>query len=232
MGRALSDKAGEGAAGHRERLRKKFRSAGVDGLHDYELLELLLFRAIPRRDVKPLAKRLIAEFGGVAEALSADWERLAQVDGISETVATELKVVHCAALQLLKGAVRKGPVISSWSALLDYCRASMSFGKVEEFRIFFLDNRNRLIADEVQQTGTVNHTPVYPREVVKRALELGASSIILVHNHPSGDCTPSKADIEVTKQVAEAANSLGVTVHDHLIIGAGEHASFKSLGLL
>ena len=220
------------AKGHRERLRERFRKAGPDGLHDYELLELVLFRAIPRRDVKPLAKTLIETFGGFAEVVSADYERLLEIPNVSQAIATELKIVQAAALTLARQKVLDRPVIGSWRALLDHCRASMAYRKTEEFRILFLDKKNILIADEVQQTGTVDHTPVYPREVVKRALELSASAIILVHNHPSGDCTPSRADIEMTKQIVEAAKPLKINVHDHLVIGRGEHASFKSLGLL
>ena len=220
------------AAGHRERLRARFRKAGVDGLQDYELLELVLFRAIPRRDVKPLAKEMIEKFGGFAETLSAPIERLTEVKGVSDSVATELKVVQAASLKLAQERVLKRPVIASWNDLLAYCRAAMADEKTELFRILFLDKKNILIADEVQQRGTVDHTPVYPREVVKRALELGASAIILVHNHPSGDPTPSRADIDMTNQIVTAAKALNIRVHDHLVIGHDRHASFKSLGLL
>lgn len=220
------------AAGHRERLRARFRKTGSEGLHDYELLELVLFRAIPRRDVKPLAKDLIKTFGGFAEALAAPIERLTEVKGVSENVAQELKIVQAAAVKLSQERVLKRPVISSWDALLSYCRAAMADEKTELFRILFLDKKNILIADEVQQRGTVDHTPVYPREVVKRALELGASAIILVHNHPSGDPTPSRADIDMTRQIIDAATALNIRVHDHLIIGHKHHASFKTLGLL
>ncbi|MEM9619159.1 MAG: DNA repair protein RadC [Pseudomonadota bacterium] len=220
------------AAGHRERLRARFRKAGVDGVQDYELLELVLFRAIPRRDVKPLAKELIATFGGFAQTLAAPIERLTEIKGVSDSVAQELKIVQAAAVKLAQARVLKRPVISSWDALLSYCRAAMADEKTELFRILFLDKKNILIADEVQQRGTVDHTPVYPREVVKRALELGASAIILVHNHPSGDPTPSNADIEMTKQIVSAAKALHIGVHDHLVIGHEHHASFKSLGLL
>ena len=220
------------AAGHRERLRAKFRKSGVEALHDYELMELLLFRAVPRRDVKPLAKDIINAFGGFGEAISAEEERLRDLKGVSEAIITELKVVQAAALKLSQERILDRPVISSWRALLDYCRASMAHNKTEQFRILFLDKKNILIADEVQQTGTVDHTPVYPREVVKRALEVGASALILAHNHPSGDCTPSRADIDMTKQIVAAAKPLGITVHDHLVIGRDAHASFKSLGLL
>ena len=220
------------AAGHRERLRARFAKAGVDGLQDYELMELVLFRAIPRRDVKPLAKDLIAKFGGFAEVLGAPIDRLVEVKGVSENVAQELKIVQAAAIKLTQARVLERPVISSWNDLLGYCRAAMADEKTELFRILFLDKKNILIADEVQQRGTVDHTPVYPREVVKRALELGASAIIMVHNHPSGDPTPSSADINMTNQIVKAAKALNIRVHDHLVIGAKTHASFKSLGLL
>ena len=220
------------AAGHRERLRDRFRRAGADAVQDYELLELILFRAIPRRDVKPLAKELIAKFGGFAEVLSAPMGRLMEVKGVSENVATELKIVHAASVKLAQARVLNRPVISSWNDLLAYCRAAMADEKTELFRILFLDKKNILIADEVQQRGTVDHTPVYPREVVKRALELGASAIILVHNHPSGDPTPSRADIDMTNQIVAAARALNIRVHDHLVIGHKNHSSFKSLGLL
>ncbi|MEM9170693.1 MAG: DNA repair protein RadC [Pseudomonadota bacterium] len=220
------------AHGHRERLRERFRSAGADGLHDYELLELVLFRAIPRRDVKPLAKSLIATFGGFAETLAAPTPRLLEIKGVSEAVATEFKIVQAAAVKLTQERVLNRPVLSSWRDLLAYCRAAMADEKTELFRILFLDKKNILIADEVQQRGTVDHTPVYPREVVKRALELGASAIILVHNHPSGDPTPSRADIDMTREIVDAANALRIRVHDHLVIGADREASFKTLGLL
>lgn len=220
------------ASGHRDRLRERFMRAGSDALNDYELLELILFRAIPRRDVKPLAKDLLKRFGGFAETLAAPLPRLMEVKGVSEGVARELKIVHAAALKLTQARVLKRPVISSWGELLAYCRAAMADDAVEQFRILFLDKKNILIADEVQQRGTVDHTPVYPREVVKRALELGASAIILVHNHPSGDPTPSRADIAMTEEIVKAAGALNIRVHDHLVIGKAMEASFKSLGLL
>ncbi|MEX6633863.1 RadC family protein [Hyphococcus lacteus] len=220
------------AAGHRERLRARFRKAGVDGVQDYELLELILFRAIPRRDVKPLAKQLIATFGGFPQVIAAPIERLTEIKGVSENVAQELKIVQASALKLAQARVLNRPVISSWNDLLSYCRAAMADEKTELFRILFLDKKNILIADEVQQRGTIDHTPVYPREVVKRALELGASSIILVHNHPSGDPTPSRADIDMTNLIIKAAGALNIRVHDHLVIGHKHHASFKSLGLI
>ena len=218
--------------GHRQRLRERFLKAGGEALPDYELLELVLFPAQPRRDVKPLAKRLLDRFGSFADVISAEPERLAEVPDVGEPVIAALKTVQAAALRLAKEQVLHRPVLSSWQALLDYCRASMGYRKSEQFRILFLDRKNVLIADEVQQQGTVDHTPVYPREVVKRALELGASALIMVHNHPSGDPTPSKADIEMTREVMEAGKRLGITVHDHIVVSKGRHASFRSMGLL
>ena len=199
---------------------------------DYELMELTLFAAIPRRDVKPLAKALIARFGSFAEAIAAPRERILEVEGMSDGAATQLKILEAAALRLSQTRVLGRPVLSSWAALIDYCAASMARSPTEEFRVLFLDRKNVLIADEVQSTGTIDHTPVYPREIVKRALELGASAVILVHNHPSGDPTPSRADIEMTRDVADAAKALKITVHDHVIVGRSGHASFKALGLL
>ena len=198
--------------GHRERLRQRFLKGGPDALPDYELLELVLFRAIPRRDVKPLAKSLIELFGSYADVLSADRIRLSEVKGLGSAAITEIKIVHAAALRLSQANVLNRTALTSWTELLAYCRAAMAYDKTEQFRILFLDRKNILIADEVQQRGTVDHTPVYPREVVKRALELGASAIILVHNHPSGDPTPSKADIEMTRKIVDAASQLSVTV--------------------
>jgi DNA repair protein RadC len=218
--------------GHRERLRERFRGAGSDAVTDYELLELLLFRALPRRDVKPLAKELIARFGSFAEVVSAPAERLAEIKGLGDAAITELKVVQAAANRLARGQVKRRPVLSSWSSVLDYCRTAMAFADKEQFRVLFLDKRNQLIADEVQQVGTVDHTPVYPREVVKRALELSATAVILVHNHPSGDPTPSRADIQMTQAIIEVAKPLGISVHDHLIVGKEGHASFKGLKLI
>ena len=218
--------------GHRERLRARFREAGPDAVSDYELLELVLFRAIPQRDIKPLAKELIAKFGSFAETVAAPPARLAETKGMGEAAITELKIVHAAANRLARGQVKKRPVLSSWSSVLDYCRTSMAFAEKEQFRLLFLDKRNQLIADEVQQTGTLDHTPVYPREVVKRALELSATAIILVHNHPSGDPTPSRADIQMTQSIIEVAKPLGIAVHDHIIVGKEGHASFKGLRLI
>src|SRR5512135_426755 len=210
--------------GHRERLRRRFRDAGADAVPDYELLELIPFRAAPRRDTKPLAKALLARFGTFAEALNAPEELLREVPGIGEAAITELKLVRAAAVRLTRGEVLERPVLSSWSQVLDYCRASMGFKTKEQFRILFLDKRNQIIADEVQQTGTVDHTPVYVREVVKRALELSSTAVILVHNHPGGDPTPSHADIDMTKRIIEVARGLGIEVHDHIIVGRDGHA--------
>ncbi len=218
--------------GHRERLRARFREAGADAVTDYELLELVLFRAVPRRDVKPFAKMLIARFGSFAEVISAPAARLAEVKGLGEAAITEIKVVQAAASRLARGEIKRRPVLSSWSTVLDYCRTAMAFADKEQFRILFLDKRNQLIADELQQVGTVDHTPVYPREVVKRALELSATAIILVHNHPSGDPTPSRADIQMTQAIVEVARPLGISLHDHIIVGKEGHASFKGLRLI
>jgi DNA repair protein RadC len=221
-----------GSEGHRERLRLRFLKGGADAMPDYELLELTLFAALPRRDTKPLAKALLARFGSFAEVIAAPRARLLEVKGIGESVANHLKIVEAAAHRLAKTRVIGRPALSSWSALLDYCTAAMARSQNEEFRVLFLDRKNNLVADEVQNRGTIDHTPVYPREIVKRALELGASSIILVHNHPSGDPTPSKADIMMTREIVSAAKALSIAVHDHLVIGRSGHASFKSLGLL
>jgi len=218
--------------GHRDRLRARFMELGGDALPDYELLELVLFRSIPRRDVKPLAKELIRRFGTFAEVLAAPPARLLEVDGLSEKVVTDLKIVEASARRLAKGEVARRPVLASWASVLDYCRTAMAFMDKEQFRLLFLDKRNALIADEVQQSGTVDHTPVYPREVVKRALELSASAVILVHNHPSGDPTPSPADIKMTREIVDVAKPLGITVHDHIIVGREGHASLKGLRLI
>lgn len=207
-------------------------AAGPDALPDYELLELVLFAAQPRRDVKPLAKMLLARFGSFAEVISAPPALLAEIDGVGDTVIATLKVVQAAALRLAQGEVMARPVIGSWQKLMAYCRASMAHEATEHFRVLFLNRRNELIADEVQQKGTVDHTPVYPREVVKRALELGATAVIMVHNHPSGDPTPSPADIEMTREVKDAGEKLGIQLHDHVIIGRRGHNSFKTLGLI
>ncbi len=218
--------------GHRGRLRERFLQPGGENLPDYELLELLLFAAKPRGDVKPLAKRLIKQFGSFAEVIHADVNELRKIDEAGDAVIASLKAVELAAQRLIKAEVTEKTVLQSWTALLDYCQLTMGKKKHEEFRILFLNHKNALIADEVQQRGTVDHTPVYPREVIKRALELGASAIILVHNHPSGDPNPSQADIDITKQIIDAAKGVNVKVHDHLIIADGTHYSFKSYGLI
>ena len=218
--------------GHRERLRGRFRDAGADAVNDYELLEVLLYRTIPRIDTKPIAKELIAKFGSFAEVLAAPRKRLEEVKGVKEATSTDLKIIHAAASRMTQGAVKKRHVLSSWNAVLDYCRTKMAFEDKEHFGIIFLDKRNQVIGDEIQQTGTVDHTPVYPREVVKRALELSATAIILVHNHPSGDPTPSRADIQMTQQIVEIAKPLGILVHDHIIVGKEGHASLKGLKLI
>ena len=199
---------------------------------DYEMLELVLFAALPRRDTKPLAKALIARFGSFAEVIAAKRERLLEIPGVGDAVVNQLKIVEAAAQRLAKSKVIGRPALSSWAALLDYCMAAMARSQNEEFRVLFLDRKNVLVADEVQSRGTVDHAPVYPREIVRRALEHGASAIILVHNHPSGDPTPSRADIDMTREIAAAAKALKIAVHDHLVIGRHGHASFKSLGLL
>jgi DNA repair protein RadC len=222
----------EDVAGHRERLRARFTAGGADTWPDYELLELVLFRSLPRRDVKPLAKRLIARFGSFAEVMGAPIERLCEVDGVGPGTATDLKVISAAAQRIAKGGIAKRQVLSSWASLMEYCRTSMAFAEREEFRILFLDKRNQLIADEVQQRGTVDHTPVYPREIVRRALELSATALILVHNHPSGDPAPSQADIRMTLDIQQIARPLGISIHDHVIVGRNGHASLKGLGHL
>lgn len=218
--------------GHRQRLRERLLKTGADALPDYELMEYLLCLAIARRDVKPLAKQLIKHFGGFAEALAAEPQRLRDVPGVSDGVVAAFAAIRTAGTRLLQAKVQDKPLLASWPAVLDYCRAAMAYEPIEQFRILFLDRKNRLIADEVQQKGTVDHTPVYPREVMKRALELHASAIILVHNHPSGDPTPSRADIAMTKEIVDAAQKLKILVHDHLIIAKDRSVSFKSTGLL
>ncbi|MCB4770687.1 DNA repair protein RadC [Ancylobacter sp. Lp-2] len=218
--------------GHRERLRERFRSGGGEALPDYELLELVLFRAVPRADVKPLAKKLVERFGSFAEVIAAPPARLREFKGVGEAIITEFKLIGSAVERVTRAQVRARPVLSSWSSVIAHCRASMAFADREQFRVLFLDKRNQLILDEVQQSGTVDHTPVYPREVVKRALEVSASAIILVHNHPSGDPTPSNADISMTKTIIDVAKPLGIEVHDHIIVGKDGHASLKGLRLI
>ena len=218
--------------GHRQRLRARFRKGGSDSVADYELLELLLFRTIPKRDVKGLAKALLAQFGSIAEVLTAPAARLAEIDGIGEATITDLRIVEAAGRALTKGAIQQREVLGSWSAVIDYCRAAMAFADREMVRILFLDKRNGLLADEVQQTGTVDHTPIYPREVVKRALELSATALIIVHNHPSGDPTPSAEDFKTTQMLVECGNLLRIKVVDHLIIGDGRYVSMQGMGCM
>lgn len=216
---------------HRRRMRERLFTAGPEALADYELLEMVLF-AVPRVDTKPLAKALIARFGSFAAAISAPKAELMAVAGMGEGAAAALKVVHAASLRLLKAEVKDAPVLASWDRLMAYLHAALAREPVEQVRVLFLDNRNRLIADEVQGTGTINHTPLYPREVVRRALALQAAALILVHNHPSGDPTPSRADIEMTREMATAAKTLGLALHDHVIVGNGKWVSFRQEGLL
>lgn len=243
---AFADDAGEAPAalelhtktlrkhvsGHRARLRERFLRAGHESLAEYEMLELVLFRAVPHRDVKPLAKRLIEQFGDYNGVISASAARLNEISGVGPAVVCELKVVEAAAHRLARAKVMNKNALSSWSALMEYCKTAMAHQDTEQFRILFLDKKNVLIADEQQARGTVDHVPVYPREVVKRCLELNASAIILVHNHPSGDPTPSRSDIDMTHQIEQAAKAIGITVHDHVIIGKEYDTSFRSQGLI
>jgi DNA repair protein RadC len=218
--------------GHRERLRARFLDAGAPALADYELLELVLFRALPRRDLKPLTKTLLTTFGSFAEVICAPKERLREIKGMGEAAITDLKIIEAAATRFVRGQVKRRTVLSSWSQVLDYCRSVMAFAAIEQFRVLFLDKRNHLIADEQHQVGTIDHTPVYPRELVKRALELSATAMILVHNHPSGDPTPSRADVQMTQAIIEVARPLGIAVHDHVIVGKDGHASLRALKLI
>ena len=217
--------------GHRKRLRDRFLKAGGEALPDYEMLELVLFLAQPRGDTKPLAKRLMARFGSYAAVISAEPEDLSEIKGVKDASIAALKTVRDAAVRLAREEITGAPVLSSWQSLIDYCRASMGHAKNEQFRLFYLNKKNVVIADELQQTGTVDHTAVYPREVVKRALDLGATAIIMVHNHPSGDTKPSRGDIEMTLAVKEVSEKLGIRLHDHVIVGKSGATSFKSLGL-
>ncbi len=217
---------------HRARMRAKLLRAGPEALADHEMLEMTLFLALPRRDTKPVAYRLLERFGSFAAAIAAPHPDIAAVDGMGEASAAALKIVHAAALRLARAEVINRPVLSNWDALMGYLNAVMARERVEQFRILFLDNKNRLLADEAQSRGTVNHTPVYPREVVRRALELQATAIILTHNHPSGDPSPSRDDIAMTKQIVDAARTMSIAVHDHVIVGNGAWLSFRKEGLL
>ena len=229
---ALTGRLPSYIADHRQRLRDRFIQGGGAALPDYELLELVLFRAIPRQDVKPLARTLLETFGDFNRVITASPARLQMVKGAGPAVVLELKLVEAAAQRMMRARVMQKPVLSSWDALLDHCHTTMAHRETEQFRVLFLDRKNVLIADEEQAKGTVDHVPVYPREVVKRALEVNASALILVHNHPSGDPTPSQADITMTEQIAEAAQILGITLHDHLIIGKSREVSFRAEGYL
>lgn len=219
-------------SGHRQRLRQRFLNTGGTGMPDYELIEMILFAAIPRGDVKPLAKRLLKRFGSFADAIAAPIEALKEIEGMGEASIASLKVVESAAQRLGQESVLNMPVLSSWDRLIEYCRMCIGRADREHFRILFLNRKNVLIADEEQQLGTIDHTPVYPREVVKRALQLGASAIIMLHNHPSGDAEPSKGDIEMTREIRETGERLGIQLHDHVIITRSSHRSFKTMGLL
>jgi DNA repair protein RadC len=229
---ALSGRLPSYIKDHRKRLRDRFTTGGAAAMPDYELLELILFQAIPRQDVKPLSHRLIARFGDLAGVLTARDDRLLEIDGIGPAVICELRIIAAAAERMAQRNMLKREVISSWDAVVTYCRTAMAHQSVEQFRILFLDRKNVLIADEAQARGTVDHVPVYPREVVKRALDLNASALILVHNHPSGDPTPSQSDIAMTEQIVAAAAVFGITIHDHLIIGRSREVSFRATGLL
>lgn len=217
---------------HRKRLRERFMSGGAAALPDYEMLELVLFRAIPRQDVKPMARRLLDRFGDFNGVISAPIVRLQEQAGVGPSVIAELKIVEAAAHRLARSRVMRRHVISSWDSLIDYCHTTMAHRETEQFRVLYLDKKNVLVADEEQAKGTVDHVPVYPREVVKRALELNASALILVHNHPSGDPTPSDSDMQMTRQVEHAASALGITLHDHLVIGKSDELSFRAQGFL
>lgn len=219
-------------AGHRQRLRSRFMAAGGDTFPDYEILEMVLFGAIPRGDVKPLAKRLLKRFGSFADVIAASPETLSEVDGMGEASVAALKIIEAAAQRLGRETVMDKPVLSNWDRLIDYCRMQLGRAEREHFRVLFLNRKNVLIADEEQQRGTIDHTPVYPREVVKRALQLGASAIIMLHNHPSGDPEPSRGDIDMTREIRETAARLGIQLHDHVIVSRSGHRSFKAMGLL
>jgi DNA repair protein RadC len=218
--------------GHRQRLRERFLASGPDSLPDYELLELMLFMAQPRIDTKPIAKELLRRFGSFAEVISAEPDALRDVRGIGDAGVAALKAAQAAAQRLLRARVKDRPLIGSFSALIEYCTAQMAYNAIEQFRVIYLDKKNKVIADEAQQKGTVDHTPVYPREVVKRALELNASALLMVHNHPSGDPTPSQTDIDMTRKVKDAAGAVGLVLHDHIVVSRGGHVSFKTQGLI
>lgn len=218
--------------GHRDRLRQRFLEQGPDALADYELLELVLFLAIPQRDVKPLAKTLLAKFGGLTEVMNAPHEELIKIEGIKDNTALALKSITALSHRAMKKDLMKKPILNSWNRLMDYCVSTMAHEQREHFRILFMNKKNELIADEIQNSGTVDHTPAYPREIMKRALELGATAMILVHNHPSGDPKPSQADVDLTRHVIRAAEPFNITIHDHIIVSRGGFSSFKTMGLM
>ncbi|MEM7679781.1 MAG: DNA repair protein RadC [Pseudomonadota bacterium] len=218
--------------GHRDRLRARFIDGGANALQDYELLELILFMAIPRKDVKPIAKALLHHFKDLPTFMNAEISELTKVEGISEKTAIGLKAVTALSHRAMKAEIAQKPVLNSWSRLIDYCHATMAHEKKEHFRVIFLNKKNELIADEIQSSGTVDHTPAYPREIMKRALEHGATALILVHNHPSGDPKPSQADIEMTAEIIRAANPFNIVIHDHIIVSKNDYTSFKSQGLI
>lgn len=227
------DEAGDDHAGHRQRVRERFLKVGGDALEDYELLELALQLVIPRKDTKALAKTLLREFGSFSGVFNASEARLAKVKGLGDTSIAHIKVIQAVSARFGRDQInREQPILASWSQLIDYCRSQMAYETIEQFRILFLDKKNRLIADEVQQVGTVDHTPVYPREVIRRSLELSATALILVHNHPSGDPAPSSADVRMTREIADIAKPLGIVLHDHIIIGKAGHASLRGLKLI
>lgn len=228
----MADLSISDGSGHRERLRSRLLTGGPDALLDHELIEYLLALAIPRRDTKPLAKRLLSEFGGLSALLTADAEAIGRSGGLGETAVAALKIVHAAALRLLSEPIRNQPILGSWQALLDYLRADLAALTVERVRVLHLNSRNMLIRDELMAEGSIDQAVVHVREVIRRAMDFGSAAIILVHNHPSGDPTPSRADIQLTKQIAEAGRLLGIVVHDHIIIGANGHSSLRAAGLL
>ena len=224
--------ASDDTKGHRDRVRERFRKTGEQGFADYELLELLLFAPLPRRDTKPIAKAMIKRFGSFSAALAAPRERLKEIPGLGENAIDNIKCIHACAIRFASGNLNERQPLESWSHVIDYLQAAMAHEDVEQFRILFLDRKNGLIADEVHQTGTIDHTPVYPREVVRRALELSSTALILVHNHPSGDPTPSRADITMTRQIIDIAKPMGIEIHDHIIVGRGTTVSFRGLQLI
>ena len=226
------DRIAHDGAGHRARLRQKLADSGGEALHDHELIEYLLALAIPRRDTKPLAKALLREFGGIGGLMTADWTTIARVPGMGDTSVAAIKIVQATALRMLRNDVAVRPVLASWQALLDYLRADMAYLSVERVRVLHLNSRNMLIRDDHMGDGSIDQAAIYVREVIKRAMELGSAALILVHNHPSGDPSPSRQDIDITRQIVEAGKRLGIAVHDHIIMAASGHTSLRAQGLL